>query len=109
MKPSSDMLAEIESQLQDDILHFGWLCQIARDLHPSFAEWEIVDCVISAVSHLAKDRLIVVGAAAETNGMVQIQPWPVRPEELPIQIIKAMSSGDREFCFWIQLTKHYAA
>ena len=109
MSPSTDILAEIESQLQDDILHFGWLCQIAKDHCPSFTDSEIVDYVSAAVTHLAKDRVIVVGDAAESNGMVLIQPWPIRPEELPARISEATSSSDREFCFWIQLTKHYAA
>src|SRR5262245_55991534 len=110
MNPSPDILAEIESQLQDDILHFGWLCQIARDHCPSFTDSEIVDCVSAAVTHLAKDRVIVVGDAAESNGIVQIQPWTIPQETLPARITEAVTgSKDREFCFWIQLTKHYAA
>ena len=103
------MLAEIESQLQDDILHFGWLCQIAKDHCPSFTDSEIVDCVSDAVTHLAKDRVIVIGDAAERNGIVQIQPWTTPAETLSARIAEAVTgSTHREFCFWIQLTKHYA-
>jgi len=110
MSPTADMLAEIESQLQDDILHFGWLCQIARDHCPSVTDSEIVDCVTAAVTHLAKDRVIVVGDAVESNGIVQIQPWTIPQETLPARIAETVTgSKDREFCFWIQLTRHYAA
>ena len=110
MSPSRDILAEIESQLQDDILHFGWLCQVTRDLCPSFTDLEIVDSVTAAVTHLANDRVIVVGGAAESNGIVQIQPWIIPQEKLPARLTETITgSKDREFCFWIQLTKHYAA
>ena len=110
MKTNPDILAEIESQLQDDILHFGWLCQIARDHCPSFTDSEIVGCVTAAVTQLAKDRAIVVGDAAESNGMVQIRPWTIPPEKLSARLTETITdSQDREFCFWIQLTKHYAA
>ena len=110
MSRSPDILAEIKSQLQDDILHFGWLCQIARDLYPSFTDSEIVGCVTAAVTHLAKDRAIVVGDATESDGVVQIQPWTIEQEKLPARLTETVTgSKDREFCFWIQLTKHYAA
>lgn len=108
MSPSPDLLADIESQLQDDILHFGWLCQIARDHCPSFTDSQIVDSVAAAVTHLAKERVIVVGDVAESNGIVQIQPWTSPQEKLPARLTETITgSKDREFCFWIQLTKHY--
>jgi hypothetical protein len=110
MSPSPDILAEIKSQLQADILHFGWLRQIARDLCPSFTDSQIEDCVAAAVTHLAKDRVIVVGDAAEVDGIVQIQPWTVPQEKLAARLTETITgSKDRELCFWIQLTKHYAA
>jgi hypothetical protein len=103
-----DINAEIASQLNHDILYFGWLCQIVRDLRPSFTEYQIVECVLAAIAHLVDDQSIVIGDAKEINGTVQIEPWHTPITELHGKMTEKIAcSRDRDFCFWIQLKRHY--
>lgn len=103
------MLAEIKDQLHDDILHFGWLCQIARLKNPHSTDAEWIKTVVDVVTSLHQDGIIIVGRAHETDGTVLIDAWPERNHELRARIESAINKAnerDRDFCVWIQLVDH---
>jgi hypothetical protein len=109
MSVDSELLAEIKDQLQDDILNFGWLCQIVRLKNPHHTEADRIGAVVDAVIGLHQDGTIIVGRARETDGTVLIDPWPERNHELRARIESAIDNAteeERDFCFWIQLAEH---
>ena len=111
MSVDHELVAEIESQLDDDILYFAWLCQIVRIQNPAYTETRCVESVLDAVMHLIQSQTIVMGDAREIDGRVRIQPWPESNQELRTRMESAIADStdrDRDFCFWIQLTKHFA-
>ena len=110
MSVDQELLAEIESQLNDDILYFAWLSQIVRLQNPEYTEAQCIESVLDAVIHLHQNEIIVVGDARESDEMVRIQPWPELNHELRARMESAITDSndrDRGFCFWIQLTKHF--
>ncbi|MDH3718769.1 MAG: hypothetical protein OES79_11675 [Planctomycetota bacterium] len=111
MSADQELLAEIEAQLNDDILYFAWLFQIVRLQNPGYTEAQCIESVLDAVIHLHQNEIIVVGNAREIDEMVLIQPWPELNDELRARMESAIADSndrDRDFCFWIQLTKHFA-
>ncbi|MEZ6093257.1 MAG: hypothetical protein R3C03_03320 [Pirellulaceae bacterium] len=103
---------EVRSQLNDDILSFGWMCQIARLQNPLLSEQDSTDAVIDCLMGLHKDGLLVIGTAFQKNGMVLIDAWMQAGEELrkrmTSEIAKHIDSTDRDFCFWAQLSDDHA-
>lgn len=100
------------SQLNDDILHCGWLCQIVRLQNPAFTDRKCLDYAVNAVLLLHRERTIVVGDTLDIEGMICIQPWPDSNEDLRIRLRSAVFNADdqdRSFCFWIQLQEHFGA
>ena len=111
MNFEQQLIAEIESQLEDDVLYFGWLVQIARQQNPTYTESECADVVLDSIARLHRDGTIVVGNARETDGMVLIDAWPELNHDLRDRmesVIAESKNRDRDICFWIQLTKHFA-
>ncbi len=102
--------AEIESQLGDDVLFFAWLAQLVRLQIPLLAEEDCIDMVVKLVTEMHGSGTIVVGSAQETDGVVLIDPWPESKRDLSERIRNAIAGSDhrdRDFCFWIQSTKHF--
>ena len=111
MNVEQQLLAEIESQLEDDILYFAWLVQIVRQQHPAYTESECTNTVVDVVARLHRDGTIVVGNAREIDGMILIDPWPESNRKLRDRMQSEIAKAnirDRDFCFWIQLTTHFA-
>ena len=109
MNADSELLAEIKGPLQDDVLHFAWLCQSVRLMNPHHNDADQIVTVVDAVTRLRQDGTIIVGRAREADGTVLIDPWPDRDHELRARIESAIDNAherDRDFCFWIQLAKH---
>ncbi|PZD73357.1 hypothetical protein C1752_02255 [Acaryochloris thomasi RCC1774] len=113
MNIDQQLIDEIKSQMEDDILYFGWMVQIARLQNPARIESDSINAVIEAVVKLHSDGTIVVGKTYESNGMVLIDAWSVANKDLRTQIESEVashdSSGDQSFCFWIQLAEHYTS
>lgn len=112
MNIDQQLVRELESQLQDDILYFAWLQQLVGQQNPSFADAECVDAVVDLVAKLHNDGKIVVGDARETNGMVLIDAWPESNHNLRDRIKSVITESNddvRDFCFWIQLSAHFAS
>jgi hypothetical protein len=105
------LATEIKDQLNDDILYFGWMVQIARLQNPDRTESDNVNAVLDSVSDLHREGKIVVGNAHNQNDMVLIEPWPETAQGLRTRMVSAIDTSDvddRAFCFWIQLTEHFA-
>lgn len=112
MAVDQELVHEIGKQLQDDILHFGWIRQIASLQHPDYDAAQCVESVMDAVVYLHETQVIVIGDAHESDGVVLIRPWQESGSDLRKRAQFAMSeplARDRDFCFWIQLTKHFAS
>ena len=112
MSVSPEVVAEIKSQLADDILHYGWLYQIVRAECPAQSDEQCVESVLDGIMLLHQSGLIVVGNAREVDGKVVVQPWQESNHELRVRLastIAASAEMDRDFCFWIQLKEHFAA
>lgn len=60
--------AEVLSQLEGDLLSFGWLRQLTT---PRLTE----DAVFDAVVTLVDSGLVVVGEAKSERGMVIVERW----------------------------------
>ena len=109
MNIDAEVLTEIKVQLQDDILYFGWLCQLVRLIKPQPIDTEYVGTVVEAVIQLHQAGTIIIGNAREVDGVVLIEPWPERDKELRARVeweIENANERDRDFCFWIQLADH---
>lgn len=108
MSVDTQLIVEIKDQLNDDILHFAWMVQIARLLKPGRNKIDCIGSVLDSVVKLYNDGFIVVGPARESNGMVVIDAWPDTKHGLrarmEFEIAKYEGTQDQDFCFWIQLT-----
>ena len=105
------LATEIKRQLDDDILNFAWVVQIARLQDPERTEPDCVNVVLESVTELHRNGEIVVGSARNENDMVLIEPWSETGQDLRIRMMCAIEKSnvaDRASCFWIQLTEHFA-
>ena len=112
MEIDQQFVREIQSQLENDIVHFAWLAQLVHQQNPSFTNAECVAAVVDLVAHLHNDGKIVIGDARETNAIVLIDAWSESKHALRdrIKSVIAESNDDvRDFCFWIQLAAHFAS
>ena len=106
------LIEEVQSQLEGDILHFAWLVQIVHQMNPSLSDSECTDTVVALVARLHDDATIVIGNARQIDEIVLIDAWPESKHNLRDRIKSAIvdsSDRDRDFCFWIQLTRHFAS
>ncbi|MCH2125477.1 MAG: hypothetical protein MK165_11825 [Pirellulaceae bacterium] len=112
MSVDTQLVAEIKEQLNDDILSFAWMAQIARLLKPGRNKIDCIGSVLDSVVELCNDGFIVVGPTRETNGMIFIDAWPDRElglrARLEFEIAKYGGTQDQDFCFWIQRTADHA-
>ena len=112
MTINEQLIAEIISQLEDDILSYGWMIQIAQQQKPERSEAECTNAVLDSVIKLHNDAAIVVGNAHQSDGMVLINPWSEQNDELRTrmasEILKYNESDDQAYCFWVQLSVHFA-
>ncbi|MCH2182375.1 MAG: hypothetical protein MK108_10250 [Mariniblastus sp.] len=121
MPPSPELMAEIRNQLQDDILSFEWLAQIARLEFPRQSERENVAAVMEAVTRLHEQGLIMVGEAKVVDEICMIEPWPESGQALCDRLetvtaawpgpaaameLETAEAEQLRFCFWIQWKKH---
>jgi hypothetical protein len=105
------LATEITDQLEDDILYFGWMVQIARIQNPDRAESDNIRAVIDCVTELQSQGTIVVGNVRDAGGLLLIDRWPEKGQDLQARMataIEASAGDDRLFCFWIQLAEHFA-
>lgn len=96
--------AEILSQLEGDILSFGWLRQLAA---PDLKE----EAVFDAAATLVDSGIVVIGDAKSERGMVIIEKWRETGSDMKKKMrhrVDSASDMDRDFCFWLQLAKHHA-
>ena len=111
MDINQQLIDEVQLQLEDDILHLAWLVQLVHQMNPSLSDLECVDTVVDLVARLHGDATIVIGNARQFNEIVLIDAWPESEHNLRDRIKSAIdesSDRDRDFCFWIQLSKHFA-
>lgn len=121
MPPSPELMAEIQDQLQDDILSFEWLAQVARLEFPNQSERKNVAAVMEAVTRLHEQGLIIVGEAKVVDEICLIEPWPESgqalsdrlesvtapwPEPAAAMELETAEAEKLRFCFWIQWKKH---
>lgn len=109
MTPAPTFRDEVLNHLDDDILSFGWLRQMAeRDFgYPIAASRR---AVIEMVFDLVQARIAVVGSAQSRGGMVIIQPWSEKGEALIEKMNQELDAVPPEECdwvFWLQLLEHY--
>lgn len=108
MAVDQQLVSEIKAQLEDDILHFAWILQIARTQNPDHTKSNWLNSVLDSVTALHSSGDIVVGNARTAHGMVLIEPWSEMGQDLRTRMESEIeTSGDREFCFWIQHVKHF--
>jgi hypothetical protein len=112
MNSTLNLEAEIREQLEDDILYFGWLRQLAESEMESASPNQRQDAVLDISVRLVDASVAVLGSAERQKDLVVIQPWSERGHALRERIQKCIvsaSTADRDFCFWVQLKKHYEA
>lgn len=108
MTIDQQLVSEIQEHLEDDILNFAWILQIARTQKPNCRESNWLNSALDSVIALHSSGDIVVGNARTANGIVLIEPWSEIGQDLRTRMESEIeTSGDREFCFWIQHTKHF--
>src|SRR5450432_3247724 len=100
---------EVIRQLEDDILSFGWLRQMAElDFgHPAGANSR--EAVFDLVCSLVDSGLAVVGDAKNEGKKILIYPWCERGEALKEKMARELdeaSSKDQNWVFWLQLSAH---
>lgn len=109
MAVDQQLASEIKAQLEDDILHFAWILQIARTQKPGRTKSNWLNSVLDSVTAIHSSGDIVVGNARTAHGMVLIEPWSEVGQDLRTRMESEIeASGDREFCFWLQNAKHFA-
>lgn len=111
MDIDEQLIAEVQSQQEGAILHFAWLVQLVHQRNPSLSVSECTDTVVALVARLHDDATIVIGNARQIDEIALIEAWPESKHNLRDGIRSAIgesSDRDRDFCFWIQLTRHIA-
>jgi hypothetical protein len=73
---ATEFTNEIRTQLEDDILEYGWIAQIARDYFPEFDDQQLAEEICSAIRDLLETRYAVIGDAVAKNGLIEIREWP---------------------------------
>ena len=104
MSALQNFKAEVLSQLEGDILSFGWLRQLAA---PDLKEEAVFDAAVTLVD----SGLVVIGDAKAERGMVIIEKWRETGSDMKNKMrhrVDSASDMDRDFCFWLQLAKHHA-
>lgn len=116
------LIAEAKEQLQDDLLAFSWLVQMARQLDAERTEPQNVETVIDCVVHLHGQGTVVVGNAVLKNDLCLIDAWPESGQGLHARLesvtaewrgpqhamqLKTAEAEKLRFCFWIQLAEYY--
>ena|GEM_PF-4462036 len=104
MQQVEELAKEIQFQLNEDILSFGWMVQIARLQNPGGVDADWVNAVDDAIVLLAAGDEIVVGNTKILDGRVHIEPWPEKGQELRDRLARSRESAvglDRDFCFWV--------
>ena len=109
MNPSQSFRDEALRQLQNDILSVGWLRQMA-ELDFAYGTDESLGAVFDLVVALVDSGVAVVGCARSNGKMVLIEPWEEKGQALKEKMNKEVDTAppiDKDFAFWLQLTKHY--
>jgi len=104
MSAHQKLETEILSQLEDDILSFGWLRQLAA---PDLKEEAVFDAAVTLVD----SGIVVIGDAKSERGMVIIEKWRETGDDLKGKMrhrVDSASDLDRYSCFWLQLARHHA-
>lgn len=83
---------------------------MAQDHFPGMSSTEAGSCLLDSVAHMVRGERIVVGDTRSQDGMVIVEPWDLPAGEIRDSLESAIqNTSDPEFCFWIQLTKHYSS
>ncbi|MEZ5304271.1 MAG: hypothetical protein R3F11_27060 [Verrucomicrobiales bacterium] len=100
---------EILRHLEDDILSFGWLAQLAAEMLPDFTPLESADLLFDLLQQMVDERVVVIGSAELMEEIVMIEPWEETGAPLGARMRAETEDAtpDREFCFWIQLRRHF--
>ncbi len=122
MNLDQELIAEAKEQLQDDMLAFSWLVQMARQLDAERKEPQNVETVIDCVVHLHGEKTVGVGNTVLKNDLCLIDAWPESGQALRARLksataewrgpqhamqLKTAEAEKLRFCFWIQLTEDY--
>ncbi|MCP5537208.1 MAG: hypothetical protein H7A51_13390 [Akkermansiaceae bacterium] len=101
---------DICDQLESDILYYDWIDQTAIEYFAPLSDDDRLDVVISMISSLVDDGVIVVGDARLAEDIVVIDAWSETGDALVIRMrdtVLSHSGEDRLYCFWIQKREHY--
>jgi hypothetical protein len=73
---------EIQLQLDGDLLSYGWLRQIVRELYPAIQKKMVTALVYESVARLFDSRIAIIGNACEIDGVVRVVPWSGNRDEV---------------------------
>jgi hypothetical protein len=105
MAARDKIASEIVEQLQSDILHYGWILQIARDCGAEADEGGASGVVFDVLTKLMSDGVAEVGYAKVNNNMVEVVPWPGTLDEqidrVRLEIKRLGSRPSPRDTFWV--------
>lgn len=110
MSIDEDLVADILHQLQNDILHFGWMVNMVKRHQPDFTEQQAIDKLLQVVVQMHADGQIVVGQSNSKDGVMVIDAWPEKGQQLLERLVETIGQYEdlaRDFCFWIEDAKHH--
>lgn len=110
MTPDHAFRDEVISQLEGDILSFGWLRQMAELEFGHAAGGDSRRAVFDLACTLADSGIAVVGDAKSDGKIVLISAWCQRGEALKEKMAGKVDGAppeDRDWAFWLQLSVHH--
>ncbi len=94
MAISSQLSYEILEQLRDDILSYGWLCQMVRDQKPDASKKEVDGIIENSCRLLLEKKQIVIGNAVLVGEIIEIHPFSSNTNESLRLISDIMRTSD---------------
>jgi hypothetical protein len=82
----NELIQEIQNQLEEDLLAYGWILQLARDSGDVVGGRAITDVAYEAVTALLSQGLAEIGDARLENDRVEFYAWPGTLDEQILQL-----------------------
>jgi hypothetical protein len=82
----NELIKELQLQLDEDLLQYAWILQVARDCGADQENLPITEVVYNSVAKLLDDGLAEVGDTRLGDGIVEFDAWSGTLEERKLQL-----------------------
>ena len=87
---TKELANELRRQLESDLLEFGWILQVSRDIE-GVGKNPNAEIVHAAIVELLNDGSAEVGDARNVAGRVEFYSWPGSLEEISVRLKRVIA------------------